>query len=80
MSTEQEDAAMLLELQEKITQRIREQIISAIDGVDKLPGTIFEHELTAFAMYDRLMRSLVNNPVFVTEMAKRIGQKMNSIY
>jgi hypothetical protein len=80
MSTEQEDAAMLLELQEKITRRIREQIISAIDGVAPLPGTISEEELTAFAMQDRLMRSLVNNPAFVIEMTKRIGQKMNNIY
>lgn len=80
MSTEQEDAAMLLELQEKITRRIREQIIAAIDGVDPLLAAIPEHELTAFAMRDRLMRSLVNNPAFVTELTKRIGQKMNHIY
>lgn len=81
MSTEQEDVALLLELQEKITRRIREQILAAFDGYEQAPGANTPIDLSASGMRDRMKWSLLNDHQFVTELTKRVGQKMqNALY
>jgi hypothetical protein len=71
---------MLLELQEKITYRIREQLIAMIDGADPLYGTTSPADMRASSLHTRLKWSLLNDPTFISEMAKRIGQKMQTVY
>ncbi len=79
MSTEQEDAAMLLELEEKITRRIREQIYLVMHGHEAKPGAV-TGPLDASIMRSALVSSLINNPHFVTEFTKKIGAKMANVY
>ena len=87
MSTEQEDAVLLLELEEKITCRIREQIRLMADGVAAAPSVpmqVHPSLLDPGAMYRALLQnvrhSLLNDTYFVTEMTKRIGQRMSQMY
>lgn len=80
MSTEQEDAAMLLELEEKITRRIREQIYMMIWGMEGSPGNVSVASLTAADLRGSLRNMLVNDPGFVTELTKKIGAKMANVY
>lgn len=80
MSTEQEDAAMLLELQEKITRRIREQIFMMIWGMEESPGNVSAGSLTSARLRGSLRDMLVNDPGFVTELTKKIGTRMTNVY
>lgn len=80
MSTEQEDAAMLLELQQKITTRIREQIYMVLNGYDNEPGTIPEVSLTAASLRGHMQSSILNAPHFITEITKKIGAKMANVF
>lgn len=79
MSTEQEDAAMLLELQEKITTRIREQIYLAFNGYENTPGSIHTDALTAPSLRGKLLSMLANDPYFISEITKKIGAKMANV-
>lgn len=79
MSTEQEDAAMLLELQEKITTRIREQIFLAFNGYENTPGSVPADSLTAPALRGKVMSMLVNDPYFIAEITRKIGAKMANV-
>lgn len=79
MSTEQEDAAMLLELEEKITRRIREQIHSAIYGSELQPGSVSHHALSALELRSALKNSILNDPYLITELTKKIGAKMANV-
>ena len=81
MSTEQEDAAMLLELNEKITHRIREQVAICVQG--------YESDLTLDPLDATAMRlkvsqeiafALLNNPSFITNITKAVIQKLSSTY
>lgn len=84
MTTEQEDAAMLLELQEKITRRIREQIRLMIDGVyDSGNGPVptypdygLEPGTMRNSLFAHVATILLNDPSFITELTRKIGQKM----
>lgn len=80
MSTEQEDAAMLLELQEKITYRIREQVFAAFMGTESAPGTLTTYDLSPHGLRQSMQYALLNDPTFISEMTKRIGQKMQTVY
>jgi hypothetical protein len=79
MSTEQEDAALLLELEVKITRRIREQIYMMLNGYDIAPGLV-SSPLDASVLRSTLASSPINNPHFVTELTKKIGAKMANVY
>lgn len=78
-TTEQENVAMMLELEEKITRRIREQIYLVIHGHEAQPGAVTGY-LDASNMRSALISSLVNNPAFITEITKKIGSKMANVY
>lgn len=85
MSTEQEDAVLLLELEEKITRRIREQIRMMADGVNTpavhtYSDPALDPATTQYALYQNLRAMLLNDQTFITDMTKRIGQRMGQIY
>ena len=82
MSTEQEDAAMLLELQEKITHRIREQILVCAMGFEPgMPdpeGTRYSAGQINDAFVSSIASKLVSHPTFVSNMTKAIASKITS--
>ena len=80
MSTEQEDIALLFELEKKIEQRIREQIYFVIWGMEAPAGSVSSVSLNAPDLRISLRNMLVNDPGFVTELTKKIGAKMTNIY
>ena len=79
MSTEQEDAAMLLELEQKITRRIREQIYAVAYGVEVVPGSVPDTELSAPSMRYVMRQFTLNDPGYITEITKKIGAKMANV-
>ncbi len=79
MTTEEENVAMMLELEAKITHRIREQIWLVMHGHEAQPGAV-HGPLDAGTMRGALVSSLINNPAFITEVTKKIGSKMANIY
>jgi hypothetical protein len=83
MSTEQEDAAMLLELEAKITHRIREQIMTALNGYESV-GSDPEGTYTAKVMNDALINGIAfrvaSSPALVTNITKAVIQKLSSTY
>ena len=84
MSTEQEDAVLLLELEEKITQRIREQIRMMAEGVAVPTGTYAQVSCAPASVLSTLVANikfnLLNDAHFIAELTKRIGQKMATVY
>lgn len=78
MSTEQEDAAMLLGLEQKITHRIREQILGAFAGVDYDIGST-TNPLTSSTLKLQMQNTLINDPYFITEIARKIGGKLTNV-
>ena len=88
MSTEQEDAVLLLELEEKITRRIRSQIRLVATMYSSpsaaIADQISDALLDPYTIYSTLVAnirtSLLNDPTFVTEMTRRAGQRMSQIY
>lgn len=79
MTTEEENVAMMLQLEEKITRRIREQIYIAVVGNEFQPGSI-TGALDAYSLHSALRSNLINDPAFITEVTKKIGSKMANIY
>lgn len=88
MSTEQEDAVLLLELEEKITRRIRTQIRMMLDGYHPIPGLaaaeytdplLLPATLRA-VMLDSVRNHILNDGQFIAELTKRIGQRMSQVY
>ena len=79
MSTEQEDAAILLELEEKITRRIREQLFMVFLGVNGEPGSVSSASLDIHSLRGTLRSSIINDPYVITELTKKIGTKMANV-
>lgn len=86
MSTEQEDAVLLLELEEKITRRIREQILICATGFEpaaKDPeGTEYPAGLVNDAIANGVAMKILQNPTFVANLTRAVVQKLStaSIY
>lgn len=84
MSTEQEDVAMLLELEAKITRRIREQIRNMIDGRTDGAAELHDSLLDPIAMNISLAmtvkNALLNDNYFIAQMTQKIGQRMSHTY
>ncbi len=80
MSTEQEDVALLLELQEKITNRIREQIMICATGFEPgIPhpeGTRFTASQINDAFVAAVAMKLTSHPTFVNNITKAIAHKV----
>lgn len=81
MSTEQEDAAMLLELNEKITHRIREQIVVCVQGYEQNYGSeSLDAPIVRTKLITDISMYLINSPGFITELTKKIGAKMANVH
>lgn len=81
MSTEAEDAAMLLELEKKITHRIRAQIMTAFNGYEA-PATDPEGTYTAQVMNAALIHAIafrvLSSPALITNLTKAVVQKLST--
>ena len=83
MSTEQEDVAMLLELEEKITRRIRAQIRNMIDGrADSLElhDSLLEPTAMHITLAMNVKNALLNDDYFIAQMTQKIGHRMSMTY
>ena len=81
MNEDQEAAntALMLELEEKITRRIREQIFAVMNGVEPLSGTTSAYDLSIGGLQHAMQVSLLHNSHFIRELARAVGQKMTTI-
>ena len=71
------DVALMMELEGKINQRITDVVYEAMTGIK--PTTPATTSNIQYAMAQGIKNSLLNDPSFVMELAKRIGQKMQNI-
>lgn len=82
--SEETDIALMAELEGKITQRIREQIRMMADGCENQIGSVHPSICGPTTTYSTLLHNfrtqLLNDPSFITELTKRIGQKLSHIY
>ena len=82
--SEETDIASMAELEDKITQRIREQIRMMAEGYEHPLGSLPRALCGPAASYTTLVLNtrmqLLNDQSFITELTKRIGQRMNQIY
>jgi hypothetical protein len=80
MSTEQADAVLLLELEEKITCRIREQILICATGHEPAlhdpEGTTYPAEFVNDAIVAGVTMRILQNPVFVANLTNAVVQKL----
>jgi hypothetical protein len=80
MSTEQEDAALLLELEEKITRRIREQILICATGYEPAAqdpeSTKYSAGLVNDAIVTGVTMKILQNPTFVANLTNAVVQKL----
>jgi hypothetical protein len=78
MSTEQEDTALMLQLEEKITARIRTEIRDVILGVDA--GPYDAGSLTSQVLHERLMEEvrvrMQNDSAFARAMANTMATRL----
>lgn len=77
MSTET-DVALMVELEEKIDQRIRDSMYKAINGYTTASPVSTTMMQSAIAV--SVKSSILNDSVFLTDLAKRIGQRMQNMY
>jgi hypothetical protein len=86
MSTEQEDAVLLLELEEKITRRIREQILICANGyepaVQNPEGTQYPAGFVNDAIVTGVTMKILQNSMFVANLTNAVVQKLaaNRVY
>lgn len=79
MTTEEENVAMMLELEDKITRRIREQIYMVLYGMESAPGTITASALNSHDLRNLLRQQIINDPYTIAELTKKIGAKMANV-
>ena len=72
------DIALMVELEEKIDQRIRDGVYKAINGDTRsFPSTFpVSDAMLQSAVAGSVKTYILNDNVFLTELAKRIGQRM----
>jgi hypothetical protein len=86
MSTEQADAVLLLELEEKITHRIREQILICATGYEPAlqdpEGTTYPAGFVNDAIVTGVTMKILQNPTFVANLTNVVVQKLaaNRVY
>lgn len=82
MSTEQEDTALLFELEKKIEHRIRRQIMIAFIGYET-PDTDPEGKYTASLMNETMINAVamrvMASPIFATNITKAVVQKLSTV-
>lgn len=76
MSTET-DVALMVELEEKIDQRIRDSMYKAINGYTTASPVSTTMMQSAIAV--SVKTSILNDNVFIADLTRRIGQKMQTV-
>lgn len=71
------DVALMMELEGKINQRIKDVVYETMTGSQ--PSAYVTNSNIQYAMAQGIKHSLLNDTSFVMELAKRIGQKMQNI-
>ena len=72
------DVALMVELEEKIDQRMRDAIYRAMNGYTNAAPV--SAGLAQAAVANAVKTSLLNDTAFLTELTKRIGQRMQNAY
>ena len=71
------DVALMMELEGKINQRIKDVLYESVIGyTPTVPSTTSNIQ---YAIAQGVKNSLLNDSSFVAELTKRIGQKMQNI-
>jgi hypothetical protein len=71
------DVALMMELEGKINQRIKDVLYESVIGnTPTVPSTTANIQ---YAIAQGVKNSLLNDTGFVTELARRIGHKMQNI-
>lgn len=71
------DVALMMELEGKINQRIKDVVYETMTGSQ--PTAYTSNSNIQYAMAQGIKNSLLNDSYFITELAKRIGHKMQNI-
>ncbi len=72
------DVALMVELEEKIDQRIQDAMYKAINGYATASPVSTAMMQSAIAI--SVKASILNDTVFLTDLTKRIGQRMQNAY
>jgi hypothetical protein len=88
MSTEQEDVVLLLQLEEKVTRRIRSQIrlmatmhhSPSAAVTDQIADDLLDPAAIYGTLVANIRTSLLNDPTFISEMTRRVGQRISQVY
>ena len=72
------DVALMVELEEKIDQRIRDAMYTAINGYTTASPVSTTMMQSAIAI--SVKASILSDNVFLTDLTKRIGQRMQNAY
>lgn len=82
MSTEQEDAALMLDLQERITNRIRAEILTCANGFEPTAAdpedTKHHASFVNQAIVNGVAMRILNNPTFVANLTRAVVQKLST--
>jgi hypothetical protein len=68
------DVALMVELEEQINQRIRDGMYKAINGY--ATASPVSNTLIQLAVASSVKASILSDNVFITDLAKRIGQRL----
>lgn len=71
------DVALMVELEEKIDQRIRDAMYKAINGCATASPVSTTMMQSAIAISAK--NSILNDNVFIADLTRRIGQKMQTV-
>jgi hypothetical protein len=72
------DVALMVELEDQINQRIRDGIYRAMNGYTN-SGPISPN-MAQSAVANAVKNNILNDTAFLTELTKRIGQRMQNAY
>ena len=72
------DVALMMELEGKIDQRIKDTVYHALLGSAAVHPV--DTPMMQYAAAQAVKTVLLSDNYFITELAKRIGQKMQNIY
>jgi hypothetical protein len=72
------DVALMVELEEKIDQRVRDGVYKAIYGFTS--SSPVSASMVQSAVANAAKTQILNDTAFLTELTKRIGQRMQNAY
>ena len=71
------DVALMVELEEQINQRIRDGIYTAINGYTN--ASPVSASMVQSAVASSVKTSILNDNVFIADLTRRIGQKLQTV-